>query len=154
MMPRPSNLTGTEIYNLSFSRNPTPRGSNFNPSNFYSMMRVQGFNAHHSNFEPTNLYSVQSSRGPTPQPHPQPNTVPSSEMQRRRMPNLALSWFFCLSECHFKIAKRVYGSASQSEDDWLVAMNFVFFYEGHFNRSSLNGLGRNSLLENSQTEET
>lgn len=37
--PRPSNLTGAEIYSLSSSRNPTPRGSNFNPSDFYSMAR-------------------------------------------------------------------------------------------------------------------
>ncbi|PKU82113.1 Auxin efflux carrier component 4 [Dendrobium catenatum] len=28
MMPRPSNLSGAEIYSLSSSRNPTPRGSN------------------------------------------------------------------------------------------------------------------------------
>lgn len=35
MTPRPSNLTGAEIYSLSSSRNPTPRGSNFNTSDFY-----------------------------------------------------------------------------------------------------------------------
>ncbi|KAM0983450.1 hypothetical protein ACFX13_011169 [Malus domestica] len=68
MTPRPSNLTGAEIYSLSSSRNPTPRGSNFNPSDFYSMMGVQGFNTRHSNFGPADLYSVQSSRGPTPRP--------------------------------------------------------------------------------------
>ncbi|CAA6665479.1 unnamed protein product [Spirodela intermedia] len=39
LTPRPSNLTGAEIYSLSSSRNPTPRGSNFNPSDFYSMAR-------------------------------------------------------------------------------------------------------------------
>ncbi|KAM2039425.1 hypothetical protein ACFX1T_012865 [Malus domestica] len=105
MTPRPSNLTGAEIYSLSSSRNPTPRGSNFNPFDFYSMMGVQGFNTRHSNFRPADLYSVQSSCGPTPQPHPQPNTAPSSEMQWRRMPNLALSWFFCLSGCHFKVRR-------------------------------------------------
>ncbi|RYR14276.1 hypothetical protein Ahy_B04g070838 isoform B [Arachis hypogaea] len=38
MTPRPSNLTGAEIYSLSSSRNPTPRGSNFNHADFYSMM--------------------------------------------------------------------------------------------------------------------
>ncbi|PKI56567.1 hypothetical protein CRG98_023036, partial [Punica granatum] len=38
LTPRPSNLTGAEIYSLSSSRNPTPRGSNFNNSDFYSMM--------------------------------------------------------------------------------------------------------------------
>lgn len=68
LTPRPSNLTGAEIYSLSSSRNPTPRGSNFNPSDFYSMMGVQGFNTRHSNFGPADLYSVQSSRGPTPRP--------------------------------------------------------------------------------------
>ncbi|KAL6189981.1 hypothetical protein ACLB2K_036382 [Fragaria x ananassa] len=68
MTPRPSNLTGAEIYSLSSSRNPTPRGSNFNPSDFYSMMGVQGFNTRHSNFGAADMYSVQSSRGPTPRP--------------------------------------------------------------------------------------
>ncbi|TYJ49876.1 hypothetical protein E1A91_A01G166100v1 [Gossypium mustelinum] len=68
LTPRPSNLTGAEIYSLSSSRNHTPRGSNFNNSDFYSMMGVQGFPARHSNFGPADLYSVQSSRGPTPRP--------------------------------------------------------------------------------------
>ncbi|KAL0296637.1 UNVERIFIED_CONTAM: Auxin efflux carrier component 7 [Sesamum radiatum] len=45
--PRPSNLTGAEIYSLSSSRNPTPRASNFNHSDFYSMM---GFPGRLSNF--------------------------------------------------------------------------------------------------------
>ncbi|XVF85349.1 hypothetical protein PTKIN_Ptkin17bG0110600 [Pterospermum kingtungense] len=66
--PRPSNLTGAEIYSLSSSRNPTPRGSNFNNSDFYSMMGIQGFPGRQSNFGPADLYSVQSSRGPTPRP--------------------------------------------------------------------------------------
>ncbi|GMJ13326.1 PIN-FORMED 3, ARABIDOPSIS PIN-FORMED 3 [Hibiscus trionum] len=65
LTPRPSNLTGAEIYSLSSSRNPTPRGSNFNNSDFYSMM---GFPGRQSNFGPADLYSVQSSRGPTPRP--------------------------------------------------------------------------------------
>ncbi|NP_001267715.1 auxin efflux carrier component 3-like [Cucumis sativus] len=65
LTPRPSNLTGAEIYSLSSSRNPTPRGSNFNNSDFYSMM---GFQGRLSNFGPGDLYSVQSSRGPTPRP--------------------------------------------------------------------------------------
>ncbi|KAK2635368.1 hypothetical protein Ddye_030160 [Dipteronia dyeriana] len=69
LTPRPSNLTGAEIYSLSSSRNPTPRGSNFNHSDFYSMMGVQGFpGGRLSNFGPADLYSVQSSRGPTPRP--------------------------------------------------------------------------------------
>ncbi|XP_022989974.1 auxin efflux carrier component 4-like isoform X1 [Cucurbita maxima] len=65
LTPRPSNLTGAEIYSLNSSRNPTPRGSNFNHSDFYSMM---GFQGRLSNFGPGDLYSVQSSRGPTPRP--------------------------------------------------------------------------------------
>lgn len=68
MTPRPSNLTGAEIYSLSSSRNPTPRGSNFNHSDFYSMMGIQGFPGRQSNFGANDLYSVQSSRGPTPRP--------------------------------------------------------------------------------------
>ncbi|KAL1359538.1 hypothetical protein HN51_004848 [Arachis hypogaea] len=67
MTPRPSNLTGAEIYSLSSSRNPTPRGSNFNHADFYSMM---GYHPpRHSNFGANDLYSAQStSRGPTPRP--------------------------------------------------------------------------------------
>ncbi|CAI0428685.1 unnamed protein product [Linum tenue] len=72
LTPRPSNLTGAEIYSMSSSRNPTPRGSNFNPADFYSMMGVQGFGSGQgprvSNFGAADLYSVQSSRGPTPRP--------------------------------------------------------------------------------------
>nr|QAB33093.1 auxin efflux carrier [Mangifera indica]QAB33094.1 auxin efflux carrier [Mangifera indica] len=69
LTPRPSNLTGAEIYSLSSSRNQTPRGSNFNHSDFYNMMGVQGFpGGRLSNFGPADLYSVQSSRGPTPRP--------------------------------------------------------------------------------------
>ncbi|GFP90831.1 auxin efflux carrier component pjpin4 [Phtheirospermum japonicum] len=73
--PRPSNLTGAEIYSLSSSRNPTPRGSNFNHSDFYSMMgmgRLSNFGnsdtGRLSNFNIAEMYSVQSSRGPTPRP--------------------------------------------------------------------------------------
>ncbi|MCL7026367.1 hypothetical protein MKW94_004279 [Papaver nudicaule] len=69
MTPRPSNLTGAEIYSLSSSRNQTPRGSNFNNSDFYSMMGCQGFPARHSNFNQNDLFAAQSSsRGPTPRP--------------------------------------------------------------------------------------
>ncbi|OVA11899.1 Auxin efflux carrier [Macleaya cordata] len=68
LTPRPSNLTGAEIYSLSSSRNHTPRGSNFNNSDFYSMMGCQGFPARQSNFNQNDLFSVQSSRGPTPRP--------------------------------------------------------------------------------------
>lgn len=66
LTPRPSNLTGAEIYSLSSSRNPTPRGSNFNHSDFYSMMGFPGGRL--SNFGPADMYSVQSSKGPTPRP--------------------------------------------------------------------------------------
>ncbi|XP_011075639.1 auxin efflux carrier component 7-like isoform X1 [Sesamum indicum] len=73
--PRPSNLTGAEIYSLSSSRNPTPRGSNFNHQDFYSMMgmgRLSNFGnsdtGRLSNFNIADMYSVQSSRGPTPRP--------------------------------------------------------------------------------------
>ncbi|XP_075522671.1 auxin efflux carrier component 7-like [Primulina tabacum] len=74
--PRPSNLTGAEIYSLSSSRNPTPRGSNFNHSDFYSMMGFPGRLSNFaqsdtnrlSNFNVAEMYSVQSSRGPTPRP--------------------------------------------------------------------------------------
>ncbi|KAL2998609.1 hypothetical protein AAZX31_09G109400 [Glycine max] len=62
MTPRPSNLTGAEIYSLSSSRNPTPRGSNFNHADFFSMM---GYQPRHSNFTANDLFS---SRGPTPRP--------------------------------------------------------------------------------------
>lgn len=78
MTPRPSNLTGAEIYSLNSSRNPTPRTSNFNHSEFYSMM---GFGGRLSNFGNSDtgrlsnfnvvgdMCSVQSSsRGPTPRP--------------------------------------------------------------------------------------
>ncbi|GAB2296969.1 Peptidyl-prolyl cis-trans isomerase pin4 [Dionaea muscipula] len=67
--PRPSNLTGAEIYSLSSSRNPTPRGSNFNNADFYSMMGYgSGIPSRPSNFGGAELYSVQSSRGVTPRP--------------------------------------------------------------------------------------
>ncbi|ESW25401.1 hypothetical protein PHAVU_003G032500 [Phaseolus vulgaris] len=78
MTPRPSNLTGAEIYSLSSSHNPTPRGSNFNHADFFSMM---GYQPRHSNFTANDLFS---SRGPTPRPSnfeessmPQPVAVAS-----------------------------------------------------------------------------
>ncbi|XP_068636603.1 auxin efflux carrier component 3-like [Aristolochia californica] len=66
--PRPSNLTGAEIYSLSSSRNPTPRGSNFNGTDFYTMMGGGTPAPRQSNFNQADLYSLQSSRGPTPRP--------------------------------------------------------------------------------------
>ncbi|KAJ4973186.1 hypothetical protein NE237_006360 [Protea cynaroides] len=68
LTPRPSNLTGADIYSLSSSRNPTPRGSNFNNADFYSMMGCQGFPSRHSNIGSADLLSVQSSIGATPRP--------------------------------------------------------------------------------------
>ncbi|KAG9142305.1 hypothetical protein Leryth_007729 [Lithospermum erythrorhizon] len=76
LTPRPSNLTGAEIYSMSSSRNQTPRGSNFNPTDFYNMMgfggRLSNFGnsdtGRLSNYGPNDMYSVQSSRGPTPRP--------------------------------------------------------------------------------------
>ncbi|URD73282.1 auxin efflux carrier [Musa troglodytarum] len=70
MTPRPSNLTGAEIYSLSSSRNPTPRGSNFNHAEFFAMV---GGGAPAPTFRPSSfgaadIYSLQSSRGPTPRP--------------------------------------------------------------------------------------
>ncbi|XP_044357171.1 auxin efflux carrier component 3a isoform X2 [Triticum aestivum] len=65
--PRPSNLTGAEIYSLSSSQNPTPRGSNFNQADFFAVVggappaRVGG-----SSFGASEHYSLQSSQGPTP----------------------------------------------------------------------------------------
>ncbi|KAL6006903.1 Peptidyl-prolyl cis-trans isomerase pin4 [Asimina triloba] len=67
LTPRPSNLTGAEIYSLSSSRNPTPRGSNFNPADLYGMSTTLG-PQRRSNFGQADLYSLQSSRGPTPRP--------------------------------------------------------------------------------------
>ncbi|XP_008800898.1 auxin efflux carrier component 4 [Phoenix dactylifera] len=68
MTPRPSNLTGAEIYSLSSSRNPTPRGSNFNHSDFFAMVGGAPPPLRPSNFGPADLYSLQSSHGPTPRP--------------------------------------------------------------------------------------
>ncbi|KAH8973348.1 hypothetical protein BDL97_01G042100 [Sphagnum fallax] len=70
LTPRPSNLTGAEIYSLQSSRNPTPRDSSFNQNEFYSMMMLSAGRSpqHHrqSNFTSSDIYSLQSSRGPTP----------------------------------------------------------------------------------------
>eukprot|EP00252_Welwitschia_mirabilis_P008297 TRINITY_DN20060_c0_g1_i1.p1 TRINITY_DN20060_c0_g1~~TRINITY_DN20060_c0_g1_i1.p1 ORF type:complete len:593 (-),score=19.10 TRINITY_DN20060_c0_g1_i1:77-1855(-) len=63
LTPRPSNLTGAEIYSL----NPTPRGSNFNHSDYYSVNRGL-MSPRQSNFGHSDAYSLQSSRGPTPRP--------------------------------------------------------------------------------------
>lgn len=65
LTPRPSNLTGAEIYSMHSSVNLTPRESNFNHNEFYSMMSQRSPHRH-SNFTASEVYSLQSSRGPTP----------------------------------------------------------------------------------------
>ncbi|XP_066309313.1 auxin efflux carrier component 3a-like [Miscanthus floridulus] len=62
--PRPSNLTGAEIYSMSSSRQHSPRGSNFNHADFFAMVDSAGARA--SSFGAADLYSMHSSRGPTP----------------------------------------------------------------------------------------
>ncbi|OEL33241.1 putative auxin efflux carrier component 3a [Dichanthelium oligosanthes] len=69
--PRPSNLTGAEIYSMSSSRQHSPRGSNFNHADFFAM--VDGApppptpaGARGSSFGAAEVYSMHSSRGPTP----------------------------------------------------------------------------------------
>ncbi|XP_022876988.1 auxin efflux carrier component 7-like [Olea europaea var. sylvestris] len=99
LTPRPSNLTGAEIYSLSS----TPRGSNFNHSDLCSMMgfpgRLSNFGqsdtGRFSNFNVTDMYSVQSSRGPTPRTSnfeencaPGPLTSPSLPFTSHPAPNL------------------------------------------------------------------
>ena len=69
--PRPSNLTGAEIYSMSSSRQHSPRGSNFNHADFFAM--VDGApppptpaGARGSSFGAGEVYSMHSSRCPTP----------------------------------------------------------------------------------------
>jgi auxin efflux carrier family protein len=72
--PRPSNLTGAEIYSVSSSRQHSPRGSNyFNHADFFAMVdgappppTTPADGAHCSSFGASEAYSAHSSRGPTP----------------------------------------------------------------------------------------
>ncbi|VAH77854.1 unnamed protein product [Triticum turgidum subsp. durum] len=65
--PRPSNLTGAEIYSLSSSQNPTPRGSNFNQADFFAVVGgAPPARVGDSSFGASEHYSVQSSQRPTP----------------------------------------------------------------------------------------
>uniref|UniRef100_A0ACD5VJ31 Uncharacterized protein n=1 Tax=Avena sativa TaxID=4498 RepID=A0ACD5VJ31_AVESA len=69
--PRPSNLTGAEIYSVSSSQNPTPRGSNFNHADFFAVVGgapppPTPAMLHGSSFGASEHYSLQSSQGPTP----------------------------------------------------------------------------------------
>ncbi|KAL3693402.1 hypothetical protein R1sor_007053 [Riccia sorocarpa] len=66
LTPRPSNLTGAEIYSLHSSVNLTPRESSFNHTDFYSMISGRGGSPRRSNLTSSDVYSLQSSRGPTP----------------------------------------------------------------------------------------
>eukprot|EP00252_Welwitschia_mirabilis_P015048 TRINITY_DN3317_c0_g1_i2.p1 TRINITY_DN3317_c0_g1~~TRINITY_DN3317_c0_g1_i2.p1 ORF type:complete len:583 (-),score=18.84 TRINITY_DN3317_c0_g1_i2:1618-3366(-) len=99
--PRPSNLTGAEIYSLNSSRNPTPRGSSFNHSDFYSMLANANANANasprHSNFHNTDGFSRGTPRTsnfedhhhpprwsysrPQQQPQPQPQQLPTNNKE-------------------------------------------------------------------------
>lgn len=65
LTPRPSNLTGAEIYSMHSSVNLTPRDSSFNQGEYFSMM-AQRSPHRQSNFDISDVYSLQSSRGPTP----------------------------------------------------------------------------------------
>uniref|UniRef100_A0ACD5W1Y6 Uncharacterized protein n=1 Tax=Avena sativa TaxID=4498 RepID=A0ACD5W1Y6_AVESA len=69
--PRPSNLTGAEIYSVSSSQNPTPRGSNFNHADFFAVVGgapppPTPAMLHGSSFGASEHYSLHSSQGPTP----------------------------------------------------------------------------------------
>nr|XP_051225142.1 auxin efflux carrier component 3a-like isoform X2 [Lolium perenne] len=69
--PRPSNLTGAEIYSVSSSQNPTPRGSNFNHADFFAVVGgapppPTPARLHGSSLGGSGHYSLQSSQGPTP----------------------------------------------------------------------------------------
>ncbi|KAG2599420.1 auxin efflux carrier component 3a-like [Panicum virgatum] len=70
--PRPSNLTGAEIYSMSSSRQHSPRGSNFNHADFFAMVDgappppTTPAGARGSSFGAGDVYSMHSSRGPTP----------------------------------------------------------------------------------------
>lgn len=64
--PRPSNLTGAEIYSVYSSRNNTPREYGINNPDLHSLMSTRAVSPRQSNFTTSDIYSVQSSRGPTP----------------------------------------------------------------------------------------
>lgn len=64
--PRPSNLTGAEIYSVYSSRNNTPREFGLSNPDMHSLMSTRAVSPRPSNFTSSDIYSVQSSRGPTP----------------------------------------------------------------------------------------
>ncbi|KAK1698557.1 hypothetical protein QYE76_015254 [Lolium multiflorum] len=74
LSPRPSNLTGVEIYSVSSSRNNTPRGSSFTHGDFSATTGGGGASAlmppavRMSSFGAADLFSLNSSRQHTPRP--------------------------------------------------------------------------------------
>ncbi|WVZ99698.1 hypothetical protein U9M48_044960 [Paspalum notatum var. saurae] len=67
--PRPSNLTGVEIYSASSSRNATPpRGSCCTLADVSAAALHQGASTRMSSFGAADLFSLHSSRHPTPRP--------------------------------------------------------------------------------------
>ncbi|KAJ7523476.1 hypothetical protein O6H91_18G051200 [Diphasiastrum complanatum] len=67
LTPRPSNLTGVEIFSIPSSRNITPRESSFNPAEFYSISTTRPVGSPcRSNFTSAEIYSLHSSRALTP----------------------------------------------------------------------------------------
>ncbi|XP_062206339.1 auxin efflux carrier component 3a-like [Phragmites australis] len=92
--PRPSNLTGAEIYSMSLSRQHSPRGSNFDDhADFFAM--VDGApppptpaGARGSSFSTAEVYSMHSSLGPTPR---QSNFDENSASARSSKPAAAVA---------------------------------------------------------------
>ncbi|KAM0904687.1 hypothetical protein ACQ4PT_017846 [Festuca glaucescens] len=72
LSPRPSNLTGVEIYSVSSSRNNTPRGSSFTHGDFSATTGGGGAPmpsaVRMSSFGAADLFSLNSSRQHTPRP--------------------------------------------------------------------------------------
>ncbi|KAH7422613.1 hypothetical protein KP509_12G017000 [Ceratopteris richardii] len=63
--PRPSNLTGVEVYSVYSSRNNTPRGFRVNNSDIHSLMSTRPVSPRYS-FNAADVLSGQSSQAPTP----------------------------------------------------------------------------------------
>lgn len=63
--PRPSNLTGVEVYSVYSSRNNTPREFRMNNPDLHSLMSTRPVSPRHS-FTASDIHSGQSSQAPTP----------------------------------------------------------------------------------------
>lgn len=63
--PRPSNLTGVEVYSVYSSRNNTPREFRMNNPDLHSLMSTRPVSPRHS-FTASDVHSGQSSMAPTP----------------------------------------------------------------------------------------